>query len=55
MMDVLKEKIEAAIDKWNKAIEESSDGSHDIDITVEFERIFASNIIHISFGEDITD
>ena len=55
MMDVLKEKIETAAEKWMKRIDENPDGSHNIDITVEFEQIFGSNIIHISFGEDINE
>ena len=33
---------------------QSSDGSAIIDITKEFEHLFARNIIHIAFGEDIT-
>ena len=55
MMDVLKEKIETAVEKWMKEIDDSPDGSYNIDITVEFEQIFGSNIIHISFGEDINE
>ena len=35
-------------------MKQSSDGSAIIDITKEFEHLFARNIIHIAFGEDIT-
>ena len=55
MTEVLREKIEAVVQKWIKAIESSEDKSYLIDITVEFERVFARNLIHIAFGEDIND
>ena len=55
MTEVLREKIEAVLQKWIKAIESSEDKSYLIDITVEFERVFARNLIHIAFGEDIND
>ena len=54
-MAVLKGKIKDAFDKWSKEIEASPDKSHAIDILVEFERIFAHNLVHIAFGEDIND
>ena len=54
MNEVLRSKIEGAAQKWIKEIEASSDKSTTIDITVEFERIFARSIITIAFGEDIS-
>ena len=35
-------------------MKQSSDGSTNIDITKEFELLFARNIVHSAFGEDIT-
>jgi hypothetical protein len=55
MMGVLKGKIEDSFNEWNKEIEASPAKSHAIDIRVEFERIFAHNLVHIAFGEDIND
>ena len=55
MLEVLKAKVSEAIGRWMQEIEKSSDGSTVIDITKEFELIFAKNIIHIAFGEDIND
>ena len=43
------------MDKWLKEIEESVDGNTKIDIAIEFEKLIARNIVHISFGEDISD
>lgn len=53
MMEVLKGKIEYYFDIWNQEITKSEDKSHQIDLTVAFERIYAHNIITIAFGEDI--
>jgi len=55
MMEVLKGIVESYIDEWSKEIEASSDKSHNIDITQIFERIFARDLITISFGENIND
>ena len=55
MLDIIKMKVTESITRWLEEIDKSSDGSTQIDITKEFEAIFAKNIIHISFGEDIND
>ena len=45
-----------ACDSWSKQINESEDGqSIVIDIAHEIRKIFARNIIHIAFGEDIEE
>jgi len=55
MLDTLKVKLSAMITKWTKDVDSSVEGRTVIDITKEFERVFAKNIIHIAFGEDIND
>ena len=55
MMEVLRTKIENSCDKWLDEIHKSDDASTKIDIAIEFEKLFASNLVHISFGEDIND
>ena len=54
MSEVLRGKIEEPFENWIKEIDDSTTKSTNIDITVEFERIFAKNLIHIAFGEDIS-
>ena len=53
MLDTLKEKLAGATSAWLSEIEQK--GACRIDISQEFERIFAHNLIHIAFGEDIND
>ena len=53
MMDIFKMKLRENASKWLDGV--AASGSHRIDIAQEFERIFAHNIIHIAFGEDIND
>ena len=55
MMEVLRTKIEDSCDKWLGEIRKSETQSTQIDISVEFEKLFASNLVHIAFGEDIND
>ena len=55
MLEILKVKISESFTKWIEAIDKSESGCATIDITEEFELIFARNIIHIAFGEDIND
>ena len=56
MLEVLKEKIGEACDNWSKQINKAEDGqSIVIDIAHEIRKIFARNIIHIAFGEDIEE
>lgn len=53
MVGVFKQHLQASIDKWLTEIK--ANGEARIDITVEFERIFAHSINHICFGEDFND
>ena len=53
MMEVFKEHLNHSLDKWLAEVE--SQGQTRIDISVEFERIFAHTINHIAFGEDLND
>ena len=60
MLEVLKEKIGEACDHWSQQIAaeaetEGGEKSIVIDIAHEIRKIFARNIIHIAFGEDIED
>ena len=56
MLDVLKEKIEEAFLRWIEDMSQSQGKNQTIvDISKEFELIFAKNIIHIAFGEDINE
>jgi len=52
MFEILKDKLCEAIHRWQQQMTE---GTTEIDIAQEFELIFAKNIIHITFGEDIND
>ena len=55
MMLVLKEKVEKWIDKRNGEIEASTDKKSIVDIAKSFEKLFCRNIVHICFGEDISE
>ena len=54
MIVVFKEHLNIACDKWLAEIASNS-GTTKIDISEEFERIFAHTINHICFGEDLND
>ena len=53
MMDCLKGKLAERCAAWIKTAED--EGKVRIDIALEFEKIFAKNLIHIAFGEDISE
>ena len=55
MMDVLKEKLNNYIDKVYAEIDASPDGQTTVDIACDYEKIFCRNIVHICFGEDVSD
>ena len=54
-MDVLKDKLANMIAKWDNEITASSDGKMTIDMALVFEELFCRNIVHICFGEDVSD
>ena len=43
------------MDAWNNQIEVSSNGSTEINMADAFAEIFADNLIHIAFGESLSD
>jgi cytochrome P450 len=53
MLDTLKEKVSSMVKEWQARIEASPFKHTKIDISKEFELLFARNIVHIAFGEDI--
>ena len=55
MMLVFKEKVEKWIDKRTGEIEASTDQITIVDIAKSFEKLFCRNIVHICFGEDISE
>ena len=55
MLETLKGKLQDKCSEWTDIIRDSDDQSHTIDISTEFAAIFSRNIVHISFGEDISD
>ena len=55
MLEVLKGQTNRRLSIWLKEMEQSADGSANIDINYEFERLFSRNIVEISFGEDVSD
>lgn len=55
MCEVLKDKLATKIAGFNDSIANSSDGKVTIDLPVEFEDLFCRNIVHICFGEDVSD
>ena len=54
MLEVLKDKIGEACESWNLLIDKNG-GEATIDIAHETRKLFARNIIHIAFGEDIEE
>ena len=54
-MEVLKDKLNAFIDEINAEIDASPHGCTINDIAISFEKLFFSTIVHISFGEDVSD
>ena len=55
MMIVVKEKVEKWIDKRQNEIEASEAKVATVDIGKSFERLFCRIIVHICFGEDISE
>ena len=55
MMEVLKEKLANMIAKWNDEISSSSEGKTIVDLALVFEQLFCKHIVHICFGEDVSD
>ena len=54
MTGVLKDTVCKRLSKWHQEILKN-EGSTQIDISHEFETIFNDNIVHIAFGEDLSD
>ena len=54
MLNVFKEHVNASCDKWLDEIAKNGKETK-IDISVEFERMFAHTINHICFGQDMND
>ena len=54
-MEVLKKKIEDMTIKWMEDIEKSENSEIVVDLAVVFEKLFCSNIVHICFGEDVSE
>ena len=55
MLETLKDKTSDTFVKWAENINKSKDKWHDINMATEFSEILARNIIHVSFGEDLSD
>ena len=55
MLEVLKDKLDILITGWNREIEASPNGKCTTDIAIVFEKLFCSMIVHICFGEDVSD
>ena len=54
-MSVLKEKLTSLINNWNTEIDTNSNSQKLIDIDTAFEDLFYRHIVHICFGEDVSD
>ena len=55
MLQTLKIKLMDTFGSWDKKIDASRNGCHEINMATEFSDILARNIIHICFGEDLSD
>ena len=55
MLKTLKVKLMTTFVSWGTLISQSKHGHHDIDMATEFSDVLARNIIHICFGEDLSD
>ena len=53
MLETLKDITERTFSKWAAKVKEN--GLHEIDMATEFGEILTRNIIHVSFGEDLSD
>ena len=54
-MCVLKEKLNHWVERHNAEIDASEDQQTVVDLASTFEKLFCSNIVHICFGEDVSD
>ena len=54
-MAPVKEKIGDACESWREKIDANGGKEAVIDIAYEIRKVFARNIIHIAFGEDIEE
>ena len=55
MLETLKTKLTDTFTIWAKRIDESEGKGIEINMATEFSDILARNIIHICFGEDLSD
>lgn len=55
MLDILKDKLAERCETWLAQIKASPNSVTQIDITMVFLELFARNIIHIAFGEDLSN
>ena len=55
MTEVLKDKLNSLIDKWTNQIDENPDKQKVIDIATAVEDLLCRSIVHICFGEDVSD
>ena len=53
MLETFKETVQTEFTKWDAKVKEN--GSHEINMATEFFEILARNMIHVCFGEDISD
>ena len=55
MLETLKDKTATTFVQWAEKINQSKEKFHDFNMATEFSEILARNIIHVSFGEDLSD
>ena len=55
MLETLKVKAVGTFTEWAQRIDSSKEKSIEINMATEFSDILARNIIHICFGEDLSD
>ena len=54
MLDVLKVETGKKVDQWKEEIAASEDKSTQINIARMFADLYANNIVHIAFGQDMS-
>ena len=55
MLETLKVKLVETFTKWTIKIEQSQGKGIEINMATEFSDILARNIVHICFGEDLSE
>lgn len=55
MLETLKDKTAHTFSEWASKARASPTKTHDFNMATEFSEILARNIIHVSFGEDLSD